>query len=535
MFDTTDKTNDTHKCPMCAEVIPLVSTECEYCGAHFTVTSSGYCETCHEVREADGSGRCLVCGNPVLDWQFSTTLTEPAPQPTRPPQPESISPGEAGATELVILPIKGEGVNLRSSAIFIDAIIVTILCMVLLSLILAATRGVQFLTSFEFEAVWSAVDEVITLVMLPIVWFIYFFVMEGAFGATVGKYLSRLRVIKKDGGQINFGQAAIRAIIGFLEINPIGAIVIWLTPLKQRIGDLIAHTMVVNREKIHKVELNPPAIAFEFHDHHQVAYSQIQSGVIRRFGMIRELQLRGAPMPGSPKKLTLRGQFYRAEFNMLCRNIELRYNLRFRKRILLWRLLMVLIFVAAMLGALFITLDQFAGKSPSQMPLGLLTTATPTTQAIIQLTATIEEDDILEDTATLQPSSTPMPTQTPTPLPVEVDFDTLKNYAVGYPVILVGRLTLFSSTTCNDTCGLLLENPDNPIQKTTIFVPVGDGNNQMKPLPDSFTNKDIQVRLDDGTLAVIGYRIRVTGHVCETTEGESCISDISKMELFQVK
>jgi uncharacterized RDD family membrane protein YckC len=471
----------------------------------------------------------------VVDWQFSATLMESPPQPTHPPQPESISPGEVRATEMVILPIKGEGVNLRSSAIFIDAIIVSTLCMALLSLILAVTQGVQFLTSFELETVWSTVDEGITLVLLPIVWFTYFFLLEGAFGTTVGKYLSRLRVIKKDGGRINFGQAAIRALIGLLEINPIGVIVIWLTPLKQRIGDLIANTMVVNREKVHKVEFNPPAIAFEFHDHHQVAYSQIQSGVIRRFGMIRELQLLGAPMPGSPKKLTLRGQFYRAEFNVLCRNIELRYDLRFQKRILLWRLLLVLIFVAAMLGVIFITLNQFAGKSPSQTPLVLLSTATPRTQTIIQLTATTEEIDILEDTATIQPSSTPMPTQTSTSLPVEVDFDTLDNYAVGHPVILVGRLTFFSITTCNDTCNLLLENPDNPSQIITIFVPVGDGNNQMKPLPDPFTNKDIQVRLDDGTLAVIGYRIRVTGRVCETPEGVSCISDISKFELFQVK
>ena len=93
---------------------------------------------------------------------------------------------------------------------------------------------------------------------------------------------------------------------------------------------------------------------------------------------------------------------------------------------------------------------------------------------------------------------------------------------------------MFSSTYCNHTCGLLLENPANTSQKVTIFVMVGSEINQMKPLPDPYTKGDIQLRLDDSTLAVIGYRIRVTGRVCSTTENEPCINNITKIELFQV-
>jgi hypothetical protein len=56
---------DTKKCPMCAEEIPLASVTCEYCGAQFEVTSTGYCQTCHAVRDADENGQCKICGEVV--------------------------------------------------------------------------------------------------------------------------------------------------------------------------------------------------------------------------------------------------------------------------------------------------------------------------------------------------------------------------------------------------------------------------------------------------------------------------------------
>jgi hypothetical protein len=140
-------------------------------------------------------------------------------------------------------------------------------------------------------------------------------------------------------------------------------------------------------------------------------------------------------------------------------------------------------------------------------------------------------------TPTKTPTRTPTktPTRTPTPMPVEIHFDTIGSYPVGSPVILVGRLSMVSSTYCNHTCGLLLENPANTTQKITIFVTVGDQPSQMKPLPNSYTKSDIQVRLDDGTYAVIGFRIRVTGRICQTTSENPCINDILRIELFQLK
>jgi hypothetical protein len=150
-------------------------------------------------------------------------------------------------------------------------------------------------------------------------------------------------------------------------------------------------------------------------------------------------------------------------------------------------------------------------------------------------TATLTPTSTRTPTKTPTPTPTKTPTRTPTPMPVEINFDTIGNYPVSSLIIFVGRLSMMSGTTCNHTCGLLLENPANTSQKITIFVTVGDQPNQMKPLPNSYTKSDIQVRLVDGTYAVIGYRIRVTGRICETTSGSPCISDIMKIELFQLK
>jgi hypothetical protein len=156
--------------------------------------------------------------------------------------------------------------------------------------------------------------------------------------------------------------------------------------------------------------------------------------------------------------------------------------------------------------------------------------------------------DTPRSTSTPRPSTTPLPTQTPlpsatplpsstaTPVPVEVTFDSIGDYDVDRLVILIGRLVLTSNINCRgDECGLLLENPADTAQKIAIFITAGDEPNQLKPVPETYTKGDIKVRLDDGTYALVGYRLRVTGRVCKTTDGDACIDSIRKVELYQVK
>jgi hypothetical protein len=145
------------------------------------------------------------------------------------------------------------------------------------------------------------------------------------------------------------------------------------------------------------------------------------------------------------------------------------------------------------------------------------------------------------DQPTLEPTATKRPTTTPKPKPVEVDFASLGSYPVGTQVILVGRLGAMSNAFCDgETCSVVLKNIENTEDYISIFInlpPEGatPAPNQMKGLFEGFQQSDIRVRTDDGSYALIKYRIRVHGRICETTDGSPCITDITKIELVQAQ
>ncbi len=79
----------------------------------------------------------------------------------------------------------------------------------------------------------------------------YFIVLEWKFGGTLGKFATNIRVVKVDGENIDLKSSFIRNIMRIIDFLPVfyllGAISVWVTKKKQRIGDILAKTVVVSK------------------------------------------------------------------------------------------------------------------------------------------------------------------------------------------------------------------------------------------------------------------------------------------------
>ncbi|WP_455363460.1 RDD family protein [[Eubacterium] cellulosolvens] len=80
-------------------------------------------------------------------------------------------------------------------------------------------------------------------------WLIYFTYFEGTSGQTIGKKFAHVRVVKEDGSSCDFGSALVRSILRIIDSLPafyiLGIILIAATDKKQRLGDMLAKTIVV--------------------------------------------------------------------------------------------------------------------------------------------------------------------------------------------------------------------------------------------------------------------------------------------------
>jgi uncharacterized RDD family membrane protein YckC len=94
----------------------------------------------------------------------------------------------------------------------------------------------------------------ITAVVMLIVWFLQFPLMEGSTGQTIGKKLFGLRVEKKDLTPMSTGAAFVRQILMAIDILVIGLIVAATNKDKQRIGDLVAKTIVTKAGSLQRAQ-----------------------------------------------------------------------------------------------------------------------------------------------------------------------------------------------------------------------------------------------------------------------------------------
>ena len=82
-----------------------------------------------------------------------------------------------------------------------------------------------------------------------LVFLAYFVYFEAEYGQTVGKMVMDIVVVTEEGRPIGYKQSAIRTLLRIVDALPVfyivGLVAIYLTDRKQRLGDVVADTVVV--------------------------------------------------------------------------------------------------------------------------------------------------------------------------------------------------------------------------------------------------------------------------------------------------
>ena len=127
---------------------------------------------------------------------------------------------------------------MRAVAAIVDSIVFMIL-----GYLFAGVAGTTSSSGFELSGA--------PFFLLMLISFLYYVGVEGTMGATPGKLVLGLRVVKTDGSRCDIPAALIRNLLRIIDALPflylLGMILIWTSERKQRLGDRLANTMVVKR------------------------------------------------------------------------------------------------------------------------------------------------------------------------------------------------------------------------------------------------------------------------------------------------
>ena len=86
---------------------------------------------------------------------------------------------------------------------------------------------------------------VLALILTSILFSVYTAIAEYTFGATVGKRVLRMQVVRENGARIGVGQALVRQLAGVFQVTAVDALFALFTEKHQRAFELLSKTRVV--------------------------------------------------------------------------------------------------------------------------------------------------------------------------------------------------------------------------------------------------------------------------------------------------
>lgn len=170
--------------------------------------------------------------------QYSGSQQQPGFPPLQ--QPLVDQPQAAGQQPYGQVQLQYAGLGLRFLAYGIDVTINSLVDVMIIVVAVALSPNAP------------GVLGLVSTLLIVLLFFGYFIVLEATRGATLGKMALGLRVVKTNGTPITWSDSLIRNLLRLIDglfYYLVGAMLIWASPLKQRLGDRAARTVVVIRPR----------------------------------------------------------------------------------------------------------------------------------------------------------------------------------------------------------------------------------------------------------------------------------------------
>ncbi|MEJ2247000.1 MAG: RDD family protein [Acidobacteriota bacterium] len=154
------------------------------------------------------------------------------------------------ATEFMAnIQLKYAGFWIRVAAYIVDLIIISLPVLLFLGLIAAQssipTGSHQGIVGHSVTGLLALILAISFAIFIGAFVILYFPLLEGLYGRTLGKRLFRLRVVRDGGVAIGMKEAFLRRISMYIKILTIDALFIPFNAKKQRAFDMVAKTVVI--------------------------------------------------------------------------------------------------------------------------------------------------------------------------------------------------------------------------------------------------------------------------------------------------
>ena len=209
-------------CPSCKSPNATSARFCSACGARMQENAAAppppspkarkVCSGCNKINDA-AAKFCLSCGAKLPTMASVPAFGEPA------------------------------GFWIRALAFLIDGVVLYVL-----GLIAEKRLGIPDSTLGNGPVTTDAlIRELPGLLLSVVIGLVFYTVMVGAWGATVGKMICGIRIVRGDGGRVTYGLSFTRYFAEFLSLVVLGLGYVWvaLSPSKRAWHDYLCDTRVV--------------------------------------------------------------------------------------------------------------------------------------------------------------------------------------------------------------------------------------------------------------------------------------------------